>query len=59
MKQTESLDDLLDAEQLGRVLGLTRSTVYKMARDGDLPRIVISRRAVRFERHRWLKDKAE
>jgi excisionase family DNA binding protein len=63
MKQTESLDrDLLDAEQLSRVLGLTRSTVYKMARDGDLPRIVISRRAVRFERdavHRWLKDKAE
>ena len=51
MKQAESLDTgLLDAEQVGKLLRLEIGTVYKMAREGHLPRIVISRRAVRFDR---------
>jgi len=54
--------DLLDAEQLGKMLRLDRQTIYRLARSGEIPRVVISRRAVRFEReavHRWLKEKTE
>ena len=49
---------LLDAEALGRVLGLTRAIIYRLAKAGDLPSIKILRRCVRFERvAKWLLEK--
>ena len=53
---------LLDAEQVGKLLRLDVRTVYKMARCGDLPRLVISGRTVRFEPaavRQWVRDKRE
>jgi excisionase family DNA binding protein len=62
MKKTPALDShLLDAAALGRILGLTRPTVYRLARDGELPSIKISRKVRRFERDavaKWLLRKA-
>ena len=63
MEQTR-LDQmhLLDAEQVGELLRLDARTVYKLAREGDLPRVVISGRTVRFEPRavrEWLRDKRE
>jgi excisionase family DNA binding protein len=60
-EQTSLDSNLLDARALGRILGLNRQTIYKLARDGDLPSIKISRKARRFEKStiaRWLKAKA-
>jgi excisionase family DNA binding protein len=58
MERTElELADMLDAEQLGRVLGVDRRTIYKWTRDADLPSVKISRRCLRFEKqavYAWL-----
>jgi excisionase family DNA binding protein len=59
MKQALDLH-LLDASALGRILKLDRQTIYRLARDGDLPSIKISHRCRRFKPdaiHRWLKEK--
>ena len=50
-------DDMLDAEQLGRVLKLDRRTIYAMIHRDGLPCVRISRRAIRFEKRavaKWL-----
>lgn len=40
---------LLTAEQVAKILGVGVEEVYRLGRDGDLPRIVFSRRMVRFD----------
>ena len=56
-----SLDsDLLDADALSRVLGLTSATIYRKVKSDGLPAIRLSRRAIRFQRRavaRWLLQK--
>jgi excisionase family DNA binding protein len=61
MRNTGSLDTgLLDAIALAKILRLDRQTIYRLARDRDLPCVRISRRCVRFERDsvaKWLQEK--
>jgi excisionase family DNA binding protein len=42
-------DRLIDAGELGRVLGLHRETVLTLAREGKIPSLRISRKVIRFE----------
>ena len=60
MERTLDISDMLDAAALGRVLGVTRATIYKWSRENNLPSIRISRRCLRFEQDsvgRWLLER--
>jgi excisionase family DNA binding protein len=45
----ELVEKLLTAEQVADVLGLRPKSVYDLARQGRIPVVRISRRAVRFD----------
>ena len=48
MIQEQKETQLLKAEQIARMLGLKVQTVYTMARRGELEKVKLSRRCVRF-----------
>lgn len=50
----DDLPDLIDAEQLGRVLGIAERTVFKKARTGEIPKVVIPGRWLRSSIEAWL-----
>jgi len=41
--------DLLDAEAVARILGVSTMTIYRLAQSGDLPSIRVSANIIRFE----------
>jgi excisionase family DNA binding protein len=41
---------LIDAAQLGEIVGLSRATVLRLYREGKLPGLRFGHRTVRFER---------
>ena len=41
---------LVDAAQLGEIVGLTRATILRLYREGKLPGLRYGHRTVRFER---------
>jgi excisionase family DNA binding protein len=55
-------DDLIDATQLARILGVQRAYVYQLIKTDHLPCVRISRRCIRFKRAevaQWLLKKHE
>jgi hypothetical protein len=40
--------EVVDAQGMGNILGLTDVTILKLARDGHIPRIKLNARLVRF-----------
>ena len=54
------LDNLVDAETLGKIFGVTRQTVYQLVRKHGLPSIRLTHKVCRFDKaevQRWVLSK--
>ena len=54
------MDRLLKADELVRVSGLARTTIYKLAADGMIPCVKLGARIVRFPEaavQRWIESR--
>ena len=43
-------DDLINADQLAKILGVSRHYVYRLVQRDNLPHVRISRKCIRFRR---------
>lgn len=60
MPVTLNDDDLINADQLAAVLGLSRHTIYALVKRDGLPAIKVSRKIMRFRRSdvaQWLLER--
>ncbi len=58
-REEESVANLWGAREVAEFLGVSRSLVYQMAKDGKLPHVKLADRAVRFvpdELLRWVRE---